>query len=86
MFWLAVLIACVASWGLSRAAAPITFGAAFFVFTLCIVAMGLCWRVLEKLLHVRFPTKIEHTVAGRNTAITVAVMLAIQAVLVVAGL
>ncbi len=85
MYWIAVLIACVASYGLSRAAAPDTFGAAFFIFMLCEASLGICWRVFEKLLHVRFPTKIEHTVAGRNTAIVGAVLLGMQAVLVVAG-
>lgn len=85
MWWLGVLIVCVASWALSRAAVPDTFGAVFFVFMLCVVTMGVCWRVIEKLLHVRFPTKVEHTVAARNTAMTVLIMPGIQAVLVVAG-
>jgi hypothetical protein len=83
MWWLVVILAVAGSGGLSLVATTGTLGRGFYGLTVCTALIGLCWRVFERVLWLRFPTKAEHTVAGRNAALCVAMMGVVQAVLVV---
>ncbi|MBC7771249.1 MAG: hypothetical protein H7210_02020 [Pyrinomonadaceae bacterium] len=85
MWWLLIAFPTGASYGLSQLAHPDTLGAVMPLVLGAVVMLGVCWRVLERLLWLRYRTKKEHTVAARGTCIVVCGLLMVQAVFVMIG-
>ncbi len=85
VYWLLIILMLAASYGLSASATPKTGGSAFHTILISAIVIGGCWRFVERLLWMRFPTKTVHTTAARGTAIAVAVLLGAHAVLWLLG-
>ncbi len=85
MWCLIVIVLVAGSAGLSAVANTGTLGRALVGLTISAALVALCWRIFERVLWMRFPTNVEHTLAWRFGAIGVSALVAIQAVLVALG-
>lgn len=85
MWWLVTIAIMAASWGLAQVARADSVGGKLYLVTGCVLVLAICWRMFERLLHVRFPTKREHTVAGKYAAVGAAGVLLVQGVVVLIG-
>lgn len=83
--WLVCLILIASSVGLALLAKDQTAGRAMPLMLVGMVAPFGAWRAFEAYLNWRFPTSTPHTRAGRNAAITLGVLLVLQALLVLLG-
>ncbi|MGD9688641.1 MAG: hypothetical protein AB7K52_03230 [Phycisphaerales bacterium] len=83
--WLFSAMLVGGSFALASLAPAQTAGAHLPPVLLGVALVFLCWRGFERLLWLRFPTKVEHTSAGRRCAQALAVLIVIHGTLVILG-
>jgi hypothetical protein len=84
-WWVLAIAALAGSWTLAWAAQPGTLATGLWPACVSGMFLGLGWRMFERLLHAMYPTRVEHTRAGRTTAVGLCGAVIVQGLLFALG-